>query len=464
MKRKPMIIGAAMLLIVTNFYGQEPVELSVKEATELALEKNKELQNARKDVNIAEEQYKETRGQGLPQVSGTFDYMTNFNYEAELDFGGGDTDPVVPDIDPTQFDAGDMEILKLLESMSAGSSGGSTIVLEDQANAKVQVSQLIFGGQYWVGLKTAKIARELASQNVEITALDVKERVVSSYQLILVTEEIVTILSKNIENLEAMKAHTQNMVQAGVKEQTDADQLSVSISQLENQKKSMERNVNLNYNMLRYQMGLPNEQEIVLAESFDDVIKEMNASNALSEALELEQNPNYRIVETQEGLQKKLVDMEKWAFAPTLTGFYSYTEKIMTSGFDLSPKNAAGLTLNVPIFSGGTRKSKLEQARLELDKVARNREMLEEQLKIQDNQLKFDLASALENYTTQKENVEVAKRILKTTENKYKQGIVSSLELTQVNSKYMEAHSTFLSAAMELIQANIQLKKLHNNL
>jgi outer membrane protein len=350
MKRKPMIIGAAMLLIVTNFYGQEPVELSVKEATELALEKNKELQNARKDVNIAEEQYKETRGQGLPQVSGTFDYMTNFNYEAELDFGGGDTDPVVPDIDPTQFDAGDMEILKLLESMSAGSSGGSTIVLEDQANAKVQVSQLIFGGQYWVGLKTAKIARELASQNVEITALDVKERVVSSYQLILVTEEIVTILSKNIENLEAMKAHTQNMVQAGVKEQTDADQLSVSISQLENQKKSMERNVNLNYNMLRYQMGLPNEQEIVLAESFDDVIKEMNASNALSEALELEQNPNYRIVETQEGLQKKLVDMEKWAFAPTLTGFYSYTEKIMTSGFDLSPKNAAGLTLNVPIF------------------------------------------------------------------------------------------------------------------
>jgi outer membrane protein TolC len=261
-----------------------------------------------------------------------------------------------------------------------------------------------------------------------------------------------------------MKAHTQNMVEAGVAEQTDADQLSVSISQLVNQKKSMERSVNLNYNMLRFQIGLPNEQEIVLTESFDDVIEEMNANNALSDALALEKNPNYRIVETQEGLQKKLVDMEKWAFAPTLTGFYSYTEKIMTTGFDLSPKNAAGLTLNVPIFSSGTRKSKLEQAKLELDKVSRNKEMLEEQLKIQDNQLKFDLASALENYKTQKENVDVAGRILKTTENKYKQGIVSSLELTQVNSNYLEAHSTYLSAAMELIQANIQLKKLHNNL
>ncbi|MDA3819873.1 MAG: TolC family protein [Candidatus Delongbacteria bacterium] len=460
--KKWILVGVFASWLMFPLSAQDSVmQFSVNEAREYAVKHNRELQNAKKDVHIAEEQYKAARGQGLPQVSGKLDYMTNFNYEAELNFGSDD-ESSTPDLDYTLFDQGDFEILKLLESMS--SSGPTTIKMTDQSNAQLQVSQLIFGGQYWVGLKTANIARELARQNVTLTELDVKESIENTYYMILITEKILDVLNKNIDNLDDIKEHTKNMYQAGLAEEVDVDQISISQSQLENQKRAMERNVRLTYHMLHFQMGLDYDQEIELTDSLDALMENLEISTKLATSFDPAQHPQYQLLETQQKLQEKQIDMKKWAYGPTITGFYTYTEKIMISGFDLNPRNAAGLNLSIPIFSSGVRKANLDKAKIELDKAKRTKEMVKEQLLMQNNQLRFDLTNAFENYQTQKENVKVAKRVLDNIENKYKHGLASSLDLTQANSNYLEAESNYLNAAMELMQANLKLEKLYNQL
>src|SRR6056297_3421598 len=114
-----IIAGFASVLLLPALAQEDTVmRFSVSEAQEYAIEHNRELQNAKEEVLLAEEQYKAARGQGLPQISGNLDYMTNFNYEAELEFGSSqDNDP--PDIDYTALDPGDFEILKILESMTS---------------------------------------------------------------------------------------------------------------------------------------------------------------------------------------------------------------------------------------------------------------------------------------------------------------------------------------------------------
>jgi len=455
---------AGVLLVGFSFSAiaqENTYTISLKEAQEMALERNKELQNVRNDVQIAAEQYKQARGQGLPQINGTLDYMTNFNYEAMLNFGGGG-ESAPPDINYNVLDPGDYEILKLLESMN--SPGGTSIKMTDQSNAQIQVSQLIFGGQFWVGLETAKIAQILAKQNVKLTELDVLENVANTYQLILATENILEVLERNISNLEDIKGHTQNMYSAGMAEQTDVDQISISLSGLKNQLNAMQRSISLNYNMLRYQMGVNFDKEIVLTDSMNTIMEELESESGLIMEFNMLQNPSYQIIETQVELQERMIDMEKWAYAPTLTGFYSYTEKIMTSGFDLSPNNAAGLNLSIPIFSSGVRKANLSKARIELDKANRSKEMVSEQLQLQNNQLRYELANAYENYNTQKSNVSVAERVLSSMQNKYKQGLVSSLDLTQANTNYLQAESNYLNSAIDLMQSNLKLEKLYNNL
>ncbi len=454
-----MLLSCGLLLTMQVLFGQEArVSLSLKDAQEYAIEHNKELMNAREDIELAKLKYNEARSQGLPQVNGSMDYMTNFNYEFEFSAGAGTSEP--PDIDYSLLDAGDYEVLSAINSMFSG--GASTIVMEDQANASVQLSQLVFSGQYWIGLEMSKIAEDLSRKQYLTSELDIKQSVANTYYLVQVTKNNLHILEKNIENMLTVKKHTSDMVRVGMAEQTDLDQIRINVSQLENTLQSAKRNLQLSYNMLRMQLGISDTVEIALEESLDDVLAPITNSDLQSNEFSPDMNATYQMVELQTKVQKKQVKMEKWAYAPVVTGFYSYTEKILRSGFDLSPNHAAGLTLSLPIFSGGQRQSKLNQAKIELEKAQRSKSYLEDQLQLQANQLHYDFISAMENYKTQKENVKVARNLYDNIANKYRQGLVSSLDLTQANSNYLQAENNYNSAALKLLQSKLALERLYN--
>ncbi len=438
----------------------DTVTFNLSKAQEYALEHNKELLNAREDIAISEAEYKETRSQGLPQVSGSMDYTTNFNYEFELGVRGGGVS--MPDINFGLLDQGDQEVLSAIQQMMEP-SGPSTIVMEDQMNAQVRVSQLIFSGQYWIGLETARIAEELARKQVKKTKLDVKQQVTNTYYLILISERSLDILQKNLSNLKEVLEHTRNMYQMGMVEQTDVDQIRMDVSKLKNSLESTRRNIRMNYKMLKIQLGLDQTQAIALQDSLSSVLSKAEG-DLLGEELQLDNNPSFQMVRSREHLQKKQVDLQKWAYAPTISGYYSYTEKIMTTAFDLSPKHAAGITLSLPIYTGGSRQAKISKAQIELDKTQRQKALLKDKLKLQENQLKTDLKSALENYQTQKENVEVAENVYDNIYDKYKQGAVSSMDLTQANSNYLEAKSNYISSIIDLLQAKLALEKLYGTL
>ncbi|MBN2480329.1 MAG: TolC family protein, partial [Bacteroidales bacterium] len=439
------------------------ISLSLTEAQEYALQHNKTLLNAREDVLLSQARLREAIAQGLPQVSGSFNYMTYFNYEAELRFGGSEGGSFLPDINYGLLDAGDLEVINAIGQIF-GSAGSSVILMEDQANADIQVSQLIFNGQYWIGIQTAKIARQISEQNVTRTELEIKEGVISTYYLILISERSLDIINRNIGNLNEVLKHTQDMYQAGILEATDVDQIRINVSQIENTRKSMQRNVELSYNMLRLQLGIEPETAIELADSFSTLLGELDETQVLSQDFDKRNNPNYLIMESQTELNKKMVDLNRWAYAPTIAGFYSYTEKIKTTGFDISPNNAAGVTLTLPIFSGGAKRAQLSQAKIELEKTLRSKALLEDQLALQEKQLVFEYNSALENYFTQEENIAVAKRVYDNSYNKYRQGMLSSLDLTQANSNYLQAENNYVSSVMNLLQAKLALEKLFNTL
>lgn len=454
-----LTMAAVLLFTASSLFAQQAeLSLSLKQAQDYALLHNKTLQNAKSDVLIAEEQVKNARGNGLPQANATMDFMTNFNYSFSFGMGGGGTPP---DIDYSKLDAGDLEILKFLNESLGG--GPSEIVMEDQLNAKFQVTQLIFSGQYWIGLETAKIGRQIAEKNIQLTELDVRENVINSYYLILVSEKLLDIMEENESNLKAVQKHTSNMYEAGLAESTDVDQIGVNLSQLVNSKKSMERNLQLNYTMLKFWLGTEPGVQVKLAQTLDEVLNEVEQKRLLSTPLDVTNNPGYQIMLSQEEIGEKNVDMTKWAFAPTISGFYSYTEKIMKSSFDLAPKNVAGLNMNIPIFGGLTKKAQVSKAKIELDKIQRSKTLLEEQLMLQERQLTFEKNSAYENYATQKQNVEVANRVYQSINNKYKQGQVSSLDLTQANSNYLQAENNYITSVLQLLQSMMKLDKLYNN-
>ncbi|MDY0160600.1 MAG: TolC family protein, partial [Bacteroidales bacterium] len=327
-----------------------------------------------------------------------------------------------------------------------------------------QVSQLIFSGQYFSGIQIAKIAKELANMNYENSELTIKESVISAYYLILVTEESLKIIDANLENLNKTMKQTETMVSAGVAEPLDLDQLLITVNMLENSRSQVRRSVELNYNLLRFLLGVSFDTDITLTDNLETLIEEINFDLLLNSNLNYDDNITYQMLSLQENMSEKMLNLEKWNYAPSIVGFYSYNEKILTTDFDMNPNHIAGISMTIPIFSSGMRRANVQQKQLELLKVQTNKQILEEQLTMQEKQYRYDLISAIEQYELQKQNVDVARRVYDKIDMKYNQGVSSSLDLTQANSNLLDAENNYISSLMNLLQAKLNYNKLLNNL
>jgi outer membrane protein len=428
--------GKLLILIVFFLYGngiaQERLSLSVEEAREYALEFNRTVQNAELSVQQSQEQLREAIAAGLPQVNATTDYSNALGAEISIQFEEG--------LAPTK------------------------IPIKPSSNFNLQVGQLIFNANYFLGIQSAKLYRNLSERNQEKTERDIASQVIQSYYLVLVSGESLKILKNNAKNLEEIYRKTKPMVDVGMMEKVELDQLSVQLNSLNNSVKSAERQLEMSLNMLRLQLGVSADTELELTDSLSGLLDDKNMEYTLGSTFDLAGNVDYRLLKVQEQMNEKQVTMQKANYLPTLSGFYSYTYKLLKPAFDMSAPHMLGLQLNIPIFSSGERLSKLKQAKLSLETTRNNKAFLEDQLSIQFKQLQFNLRSAMESYETQKMNIEVSRNVYNSLKSKYEQGVISSLELTTADNNYLNAESDYLSAIFELLNAQNELNTLLGNI
>jgi outer membrane protein TolC len=166
----------------------------------------------------------------------------------------------------------------------------------------------------------------------------------------------------------------------------------------------------------------------------------------------------------QEELTAKQVKMQYAAFLPTLTGFYNRTEKILKPDFDMSPKNMLGLNLSIPLFTGGQQTAKLRQAKIDLETMRNTRDLVAEQLGVQEKQLQFNLRNANETYLNQVKNLDVARRVYNSLKLKFEQGMISGLDIVTADNNYLKAETDYLSAIYQVLQSKLELDKIYGNL
>jgi outer membrane protein TolC len=445
MNSKFSIAAISFLLFAwTAAIAQEDSQLltlSLKEAQDYALAHNKMVLAAKSDVLATKAALWETISAALPQVEASGSFTDN---------------------------------LKLMTTLLPGEFFGQpgvkipvTFGSQFNSSASVQASMLVFNAPVSIGIETTKLARKLSQQNLDKSELDTKESVSSAYFLILVSEKSLELLDGNIANLKETLMSTRAMYSAGMAELTDVDQMISNVNMVENDRSSLERSIELNYNLLRLQLGVPATTEIRLTETLESLTSEINIEALVSQEFDHTQNIDYRLVEGQELMSSLALKSQKASVLPTIAGFYNYGTNGMgdkVSDLRWFQNSMAGFSLSIPIFASGQRYARIRQAQINLEKARTTKDMVAEQLLLQEKQLRYNLVNANLQYISQKENVEVSKRVYASTENKYKQGMASSLELTQANSLFLQAENNYVSALMNLLQTKVALDKLLNNM
>ncbi len=426
-KFKPFLFSVICLVTFgLQVQAQQPLALSLDSAVTYAVSHNRSLINSKFAVDKTSQKVKETIALGLPQISATIDYTNFLGAEASL--------------------------------------MGKTIEFNPTSNFKATATQLIFSGSYIVGIQLSKLAKTVTEQSYQKDEINVKEQVIQAYYMVLASERILENLRANKANVQLIYEKTQNLANAGMIEPTDAKKLSIMVTTVDNAVKSSERQVEMGYNLLRLQLGLEPNSEIQLSTSLDDIVQNRITQSVAADTFNLQNNLDYKMILMQGEIAKKNIALRKVSYLPTLAAFYSYTEKLKKPEFDMTPKNAVGFTLSIPILSGGQRWAQLNQAKLDYLTSENTKELVSQQLLIQERQLRFNYSNLYEQYLNQKANLEIVKEVLEKMNLKYQQGVVSSLEFTSSNNDYMTAESNYTGVMLQLLNAELSLRKINNNL
>jgi len=332
------------------------------------------------------------------------------------------------------------------------------------SNFKASVSQLVFNGSYYVGIQLSKLAKTITEQIYQKDELNVKEQVVQAYYMVLASERILNIIKENKTNAQLIYEKTMNLANAGIIEQTEAKKLSIMVTSVDNALKATERQVELGYNILRLQLGLESAQVIILSSNLDVLAQQYIIQPISVDSFNLQNNLDFKLISMQGEIAKKQFALKKTSYLPSLFAFYSYTEKLKKPLFDMTPKNILGFTLSIPIFSSGQRLSQLNQAKIDFNINENTKELLTQQLALQERQLIYNYNNLFEQFLNQKANIEIAKEVLDKMNLKYRQGIVSSLELTSANNDYLTAESNYTSIMLQLLNVELSLRKINNKL
>ena len=421
------------------------VSFSLEEAKEYALKNSYILKNSNADVLAAKKKVWETTAQGLPQVdaSGSYTYMLKIPSALE------------------QF--ANLGSLIGNDEEGEGSENGSTINTDDiryTATMDIKVTQLIFSGPYLVGLQASKTYRNISELMKTKNTHDVLESVTNSYVLVLVAEENKKILQTTLKNLKLTLQEVTAMYKEGFVEDTEVDQLRLSVQNVENSLSMLIRQEEIAERLLKFQIGMDITSPMDLTDNLDDLIDGMKIASMMDRQFDVTSNINYKLIDNQEKIAKLNLKLKRTEYLPTLAAFYNHQKNFNDKAFNMNPSDLVGVSVTMPIFSSGMRKSKVNQAKIEYQKAKIDKQKATQGLILEYQQAKTEYLTSWDKYKNDKGSMELGKRIYDKTLIKYKEGVSSSLDLTQTQNQYLEAQGSYFNSVMELFKSSNKLEKV----
>jgi outer membrane protein len=440
MKTKTMLITAILSLTIGSLWAQtdspKTYNFNLEQSINYAYEHQTGLLNAALDQKIADAKVKETIGIGLPQINGTADFRDFLKVPTSLL--------------PGEFFNKPGTYIPVKFGVKYNSSIGASI------------NQLLFDGSYIVGLQASKTYKELSQKAFTRSKIETNVAVTKAFYMVLVSNKRIALLDANIAQLKGQLKQTQALFDNGFAEKIDADRLRVLYNNLTTEKENVLRSLELGITMLKFQIGMPIEDNLTLNGSIEDV--KLDKNMIASDSTAYKSRVEYSLSETQLKLNKLDLKRYKAQFLPSLSAFgngsYQFQNNNFKDLYDQSfPTVIVGLQLNVPIFSGLQKIQRVRQAEYAVLKA--NNDLFKVK-----NSLNFDIKNSMTTYNNsinsldnQQRNLDLANEVLRVTKIKYEQGVGSSIEVTQAQTSLKEAENNYINSLYDALISKVDTER-----
>jgi len=416
---------------------------TLEEAINFALDNNYQAINAQRDIVKALKQKWETTATGLPQITGTGDY----NYQIK-------------------------QPVSVLPGEIIGEAPGTFVPVifspKQSSNITATLSQVIFDGSYLVALEASKTFLDFSENANNKTKLEVRKGVINAYGGVLLSQENVAIVTRNLETLEKNLNETRKIFENGLTEEEDVEQLQITYLQLTNQLNSAKRQTEIAMNMFQLAMGLDLSTTVRLADNLESLAVKTIDPSLGNENLNLDQSVDYQIAVNFTEQRRLEYKLERSKALPKLTGFINYganafsDEFIFNSGNQWFQQSVTGVSINWPIFTSFGRKARTDRAKIAWDQAETDLERTSQEIRLNYETALNDYQLAIDTYYTNKQNLELAERIENKNGIKFTEGIATSFDLRQAQTQLYQAQAEYLNSMFQVITNKATLETVLN--
>lgn len=448
-----LAFGAALLSAQAP--GGDIQEFSLQQALDYAVANHNSIKSANMDVAAAEAQAREFTAIGIPKLEANLGYTYYPNIPVSIlpDFVGPVVDGRLVNfglIDPSQAN---------FETNFFAAKFGTN----NRLSGSLDFSALVFDGSFFVGLKAIKSLKDLNLSRIGMAKQDIRLNVTKAYYTVLATNIGLETLDKNLTNLDKLLGETRAFLKAGFVEQLDVDRLELSLRNLRSERDILARQQEITLNVLKFQMGYPMDQRIRISGTVNELLNEPTQED-LSGGILVGNRIEYELLTKQLKLNDLNIDRYKASALPSVFAFASYSQALLRNNlFDnnevgFNPTSLIGISAKVPIFDGFDRRSKIERASIDRDRVTLQMADFERAMQLQVMNARATYANARARLDDRQATVDLAQRIYATTQIKVREGVGSSVELNAAERELYSAQSNFLNAVYDCLVAKADLE------
>jgi outer membrane protein TolC len=439
------IIFLSFFLATSVFYVNAQKPLTLKECITYSHTNNGDIKIANYNVSISQKKISEQMGNYLPQINVSGELDDNLKLTTQLmpaEMMGGTPGTYVPVKFGNKY------------SMSGG----------------LQLTQKIYDPASLLMIKTAKINKNISELTQQQTSELTEYNISLVYYQTLVIQMQMNVLNSTLLASEKSLQSIELKYKNGMARKIDVDKIRVNYNNTKSQLEQAELSYSQSLNTLKYNMGMPLDSTIILADTTINASYNKFIADTLTK-FQIENVFDYQLKKTNIYLMQLDKKTKASAFQPSLSFFGNYNVNAMRQEFtffnaskDWYPSSGIGIKLTIPIFDGLQRNSKLAQSELNI-KIAKEKLLLTEQsIKVDISNYEIQYKNALDNINSEKENLDLAENVYKNTQLEYQQGTSSTLDLIQSESSYMVAQNTYFNKLLDIYIARLNLEKAKGNL
>jgi outer membrane protein TolC len=330
--------------------------------------------------------------------------------------------------------------------------------------AGVNLTQKLFDGAVFVGLKARSSALDYYKKNIDLTIENLSVNVYKTYYSLVVSKTQLELIDANISRAEKFFHDSRVMNENGFAEKLDVDKAAVQLANLQTSRENTQTTITNAYLTLRFLIGIPATDSVQLASSFDEA--QLKGGITMDLQYRYEERYDYQYLQISKQLSEYDIKRYQAAYYPTLSLNGAYQKNALDNSFSLFSTNSTwystsyvGLSLNVPIFSGFSKDANLKKARLQSNLIRDQIENLKQNIDMEVRVARNTFLNAIKNMDNQKENTTLAESVYNQTKKKYESGLASTTDLTNAQTDLIQSQSNYINALYNAVVAKVDYLK-----